>query len=101
MPGLNVTDLKDRLALQGAYLRLKEIDAEIKAIYASFPQLGSTKGRAAVAAGFSAGTFVAFRRPGPNKGRKFSAQVKSRMSEGMRKYWARRKAKQAKSPETR
>jgi hypothetical protein len=70
----------------GAFARLKEINEELAAIYRAFPDL---KGQRSLAAGPSTG--------GGQKRKRFSAEGKAAISEGMRKYWARRKAKAAKA----
>jgi ABC-type branched-subunit amino acid transport system ATPase component len=70
----------------GAAARLKEIQEEMAAIYAAFPEL---KGQRSVAPSVSSG--------GGQKRKRFSAAGKAAISEGMRKYWARRKAKAAKA----
>jgi hypothetical protein len=67
----------------GAETRLKEVQAEIAEIYRVFPELRS--GRRISADG------------GAPKTRQFSAKGKAAISEGMRKYWARRKAAAAKA----
>jgi hypothetical protein len=88
MPRSN--QLIEEFARQGAIARLREINDELQVIYASFPEL-----RQAGSLTPSAGDIAAsgrHRRVGPNKGRTFSPEVKTKMSEGMRKYWARRKA---------
>ena len=70
----------------GATARLKEIQEEIASIYRAFPEL---KGQRSLASGASSG--------GRQKRKRFSAAGKAAISEGMRKYWARRKAKSAKA----
>ena len=70
----------------GAAARLKEIQEELGSIYRAFPDL---KGQRSLATGASAG--------GRQKRKRFSAAGKAAISEGMRKYWARRKAKAAKA----
>ena len=68
------------LALIGAATRVKELSAEIKRICSMFPELGRHgQSREAVS-------------KGGRRKRAFSAAAKRRMSAGMRKYWARRKA---------
>ena len=70
----------------GAAARLKEIQDELDSIYRAFPDLKRQRGLATVAS------------PGGRQKRKrFSAAGKAAISEGMRKYWARRKAKAAKA----
>jgi hypothetical protein len=66
---------------------LQQIEEERRAIYAAFPEL-----RGGVPAIGQLGE-PPRRRGGSRKGRKLSAEARKRMSEGMRKYWARRKAK--------
>jgi len=64
-------------ALLGARTRLEQIEAERSKILAAFPELAkSTSTRS---------------------GRKLSSAAKQALSDGMRKYWARRKAKEKKS----
>jgi hypothetical protein len=68
-------------ALKGASARLIEIGQEREAILRSFPELRRAGSReAAVAAG------VRRKRP------KLTAEAKRKLSAGMRKYWAKRKA---------
>lgn len=71
--------LRDQWALKGALARLNEINEEMKEIYAAFPELRS--GKTAKTQGI---VMVRGRR-------KMSADARKRMSEGMRKYWQRRK----------
>ena len=67
----------------GAEARLKEAQAEIDEIYRAFPDLRSGRGSSS---------------PSGTAGKRvFSAKGKAAISEGMRKYWARRKAKAAKA----
>ncbi len=70
----------------GAAARLKEIQEELATIYRAFPEL---KGQRNLATGASTG--------GRQKRKRFSAAGKAAISEGMRKYWARRKARAAKA----
>ena len=70
----------------GAESRLSQIQEEIEAIYSAFPEL--RKGRVTAAAA-----------PAPGK-RAFSRKGKQAISDGMRKYWARRKAAEAKAGKT-
>jgi hypothetical protein len=70
----------------GAAARLKEIQEELASIYKAFPEL---RGQRTTTAAASTG-----RR---QKRKRFSAAGKAAISEGMRKYWARRKAKAAKT----
>lgn len=67
------------LALIGATERVKELSAEIERICAIFPEL-----RDGVGTNPKSG--------GEKRKRTFSEAAKRRMSAGMRKYWARRKA---------
>lgn len=78
-----VKDVQREWARIGAGARLVEIDRERTAILKAFPDLrrpGAIKG---VAAAVTA--------TGKPK-RRFSAAARRRMSAGMRKFWARRKA---------
>lgn len=77
------SDLQRKWARAGAEARLREVQAEIQEIFRAFPDLRS--GRAS--RGWTA----------TGKKRNFSAEGKAAISEGMRKYWARRKAKAAKA----
>ena len=71
------------LALLGAQARIQQLQAEVQEILTIFPQLRSgTRANVSVPS-------AASRRPK----REFSAKGKKAISEGMRKYWARRKAK--------
>lgn len=74
-------DLQRKWALAGATGRLQEIQAEVAEIYRAFPELRRKGGSAASETGAK---------------RKFSKKGKAAISEGMRKYWARRKAQAAK-----
>jgi hypothetical protein len=67
------SNLRDQWALRGAEARLREINDEIQTIYAEFPELKGS-------------------RQGLEPKRTMSAEARTRMSAGMRKYWARRKA---------
>ena len=71
----------------GAMTRLQQIEAERRAIFAAFPELRRGAGVVPQAAADQPR-----RRGGSRKGRKLSSEARKRMSEGMRKYWARRKA---------
>ena len=69
----------------GAESRLAQIQEGIEAIYSAFPEL--RKGRA----------------PSPTQAapqRAFSRKGKQAISDGMRKYWARRKAAEGKAGKT-
>ena len=76
------SSVRDQWARIGAMARLQELDQERAAILAAFPELRSGGGAAkpAKAAGSR---------------RTMSADAKKRMSAGMRKYWAKRKAAEA------
>lgn len=76
------------LARLGAVTRLAEINAERREIFRAFPAL---KFRQVPATTTGSDTPVR-RRP-----RKISAEGRKRMSEGMRRYWAKRKAAEAKA----
>lgn len=70
----------------GAAARLKELLDEQAAIYRAFPDLKSKRGPS-----------IGAPTGGGQKRKRFSAAGKAAISEGMRKYWARRKAKAAKA----
>ena len=72
----------------GAESRLAQIQEELEAIYKAFPEL--RKGRASAPIGPAAATTLLRKRA-------FSRKGKQAISEGMRKYWARRKAAEAKT----
>ncbi len=75
------TQSRDQWALKGAVARLKEIDEELRSIYQAFPELkGSAKSLRA-----AEGSLAKPRRT-------MSPEARKRMSAGMRKFWARRKA---------
>lgn len=82
-------DLHSKWARSGAAVRLGELQSEMAEIFRAFPDL--RKGGKAVVAAASAAVGSA------GKKRKFSARGKKAISEGMRKYWARRKALAAKA----
>jgi hypothetical protein len=75
---------KDLWVSLGASVRLQELDQERAEILRAFPHL--RKGRMAARLDTVA----------PRRRRKISAAAREAMSEGMRKYWARRKARGAK-----
>jgi hypothetical protein len=77
------SDLR-QLALLGAQARIQQLQAEVQEILTMFPQLRS-------------GTRTKLSPPTDSgrKKRQFSAKGKKAISEGMRKYWARRRAKTA------
>lgn len=76
-------DLK-QLALLGAQARIRQLEAEAQELLRMFPEL---KGGAKLLT--RAGTEADVVKPK----RRFSAEGKKSISDGMRKYWARRKAK--------
>jgi hypothetical protein len=78
------TTLEREWARRGALLRLTEIERERQAILASFPELRNQRSAAVIAGA-------------PIKRRKMSAAARRSMSAGMRRYWARRKAAEAKA----
>ena len=69
----------------GAGMRLRELEVERAAILKRFPELRGARG---AVAGSKAGL------------RKLSPAARRKLSAGMRKYWARRKAKAAKAAAT-
>jgi len=77
-------DVQRKWALVGAEARLKEVQAEIAEIYEVFPELRSGNRPAAPLAPST-------------RTRHFSPKGKAAISDGMRKYWARRKAAAAKA----
>ena len=77
----------------GASTRLQQIEAERQAIFAAFPEL--RRGPASALAGPAPARRG---RGGSRKGRTLSAQARKRMSAGMRRYWAKRKAAQKSGP---
>ena len=79
---MNSVDLQRKWALSGATVRLQELQGEIAEIYRVFPELRRKAGPVASDTGAK---------------RKFSKKGKAAISEGMRKYWARRKAQAAKA----
>ena len=81
-------DLHRQWARAGAAVRVGELKSELAEIYRAFPDL--RKGGAA-APRPAAGAATTGRK------RKFSARGKKAISDGMRKYWARRKALAAKA----
>lgn len=81
-----------RLARAGAVGRVKELEAELESIYSTFPDLrrGGKNARPAKAgAGAGAGARAAKRA--------WSAADRKAVSERMKKYWAARRSKAAKS----
>ena len=80
------SQLETEWARVGAQTRLAQIQDELEAIYKAFPEL--RRGRTSSSA------------PGGAPKRVFSRKGKEAISEGMRKYWARRKAAEAKAAKT-
>ena len=80
------------LALRGARLRLTEIDAERKALLSAFPSLRPTAGTQEVPLGTPGQPAPATTRRRP----KMTAAQKKAVGARMKKYWAERKAKEAK-----
>ena len=80
------SNLQRKWALVGAEARLKEVQSEIDEIYRVFPEL---RGRQSVSDGHNA-----------LKVKRFSPAGRAAISDGMRKYWARRKAAAAKAAKT-
>ena len=78
------SDLR-QLALLGAQARIQQLQAEVDEILAMFPQLRAGARTRAAAPSIAS----------PRQKRQFSAKGKKAISDGMRKYWARRKAKAA------
>jgi len=71
--------LREQWALKGAAARLQELYEETKAILDAYPELRGSAG--------------ADRSVGLTKKRRvMSPEARKRMSEGMRKFWQRRKA---------
>ena len=70
-----LTDRTREWALIGAKARLVEIDQERAAIMQQFPEL----------------------RTGSKSGRKLTPAARRKLSQGMRKYWAKRKSSAPKS----
>jgi hypothetical protein len=85
-------DLHRQWARAGAAARVGELKSELAEIYRAFPELRRGAGSSpSSAAGQGSGA------TGTGKKRKFSARGKKAISDGMRKYWARRKALAAKA----
>jgi len=76
----------DQWAKLGASVRLREIQEELAAIYRAFPDFKGQQGLAPIATSRRRRT-----------GGRFSAKGRRAISEGMRKHWARPKAKAAKT----
>ena len=84
---MKTADLQKKWALVGAEARLRELHAELADIYRVFPDLRRSSGKTAATAAPAGG----------GRKRQFSSKGKAAISEGMRKYWARRKAQAAKA----
>lgn len=76
--------LRDQWALRGAVARLNEISDEMRAILRAFPELRTSVKELRDLPGIGS--------PGQKKRRTLSPEARKRMSEGMRKFWAKRKA---------
>jgi hypothetical protein len=74
--------LEREWARLGAMTRLQKLDEERASILKAFPELRRASSKLA-----ASGTFNSYRTK-----RQFSAAARRRMSAGMRKYWARRRA---------
>ena len=91
---VEMIDMK-ALALRGARLRLTEIDAERKALLSAFPSLRPAAGTREVPlrrSGTPGQPALATTRRRP----KLTAAQKKAVGVRMKKYWAERKAKEAK-----
>jgi hypothetical protein len=82
------SNLHRQWARAGAAIRLGELQSEVAEIFRAFPELRKSA-RAVAAVSDTSGS--------PGRKRKFSARGKKAISDGMRKYWARRKALAAKA----
>ena len=91
---MKMIDLK-ALALMGARLRLTQIDAERRALLSAFPSLRPTAGTQEVSprrSGTPGQRALATTRRRPE----MTAAQKTAVGARMKKYWAERKAKEAK-----
>jgi hypothetical protein len=86
-----------RLARSGAVSRLKELNAERDSIYSVFPDLKEGTARAKASAPPKASAPKAAARSGGQANRAWSAAARKAVSERMKRYWAARRAKNAKS----
>ena len=86
-----------RLARAGAVSRLKELHAELDSIYGVFPDLKQGAARGRVSAAAKAPTTKAAAPAGGQANRAWSAAARKAVSERMKRYWAGRRAKAAKS----
>lgn len=84
---------RDQWALKGAAARLKEIDEELRAIFDAFPELRGSAKHLSVSLPVVAAV-------GLKKRRTMSPEARKRMSAGMRKFWARRKAAAKSGPKS-
>jgi hypothetical protein len=74
-------DLHEKWARAGAEARIKEIQHEMEEIFRAFPDLRIAVGAPAT---------------GRRQRKQFSAEGRAAISEGMRKWWAERKAQERK-----
>ena len=86
-----------RLARSGAVARLKELNAELDSIYSVFPDLKEGAAPAKASAPAKAQAAKAAARSGGQANRAWSAAARKAVSERMKRYWAGRRAKNAKS----
>ena len=86
-----------RLARSGAVARLKELNAELDSIYSVFPDLEEGAAPAKASAPAKAPAAKAAARSGGQANRAWSAAARKAVSERMKRYWAGRRAKNAKS----
>jgi hypothetical protein len=88
-------DLRD-YARRGAETRIIELNEELKAIYAAFPELRERGGRRGRRSASTASTPEDSAPKRARKRRKMSAAERKAVGERMRKYWAARKKSAAK-----
>ena len=86
-----------RLARAGAVSRLKELHAELDSIHGVFPDLKQGGARARVSTAAKAPAAKAATPSGGQANRAWSAAARKAVSERMKRYWAGRRAKAAKS----
>ena len=86
-----------RLARSGAVSRLKELNAELDSIYSVFPDLKGGAAPAKASAPAKAPAAKAAARSGGQANRAWSAAARKAVSERMKRNWAARRAKNAKS----
>jgi hypothetical protein len=77
-------DRQRHWAKLGAKVQLSELRQQIAEILRAYPDLRHAESSPAG-------------RPGSRRRRHISAEARARMSEGMRKYWAKRKAQKGKA----